>query len=58
MCHHRLGDAATARSCRHRAGRWLEEHRAALSADWLRELKAFQAEADAVLAQLPGQGKR
>jgi serine/threonine protein kinase/WD40 repeat protein len=55
MCHHRLGDAAKAKDCREQAVRWFEERRGKLkSADWADELTAFQAEADAVLAEPPG----
>jgi serine/threonine protein kinase/WD40 repeat protein len=49
MCHHRLGDAAKTRDCYDRAARWFRERKARLSATWVEELSAFQAEADALL---------
>jgi serine/threonine protein kinase/WD40 repeat protein len=49
MCHHELGDAAKAKECHDRAGRWFEERRGKLQASWIDELTAFQAEAKAVL---------
>ncbi|MGH7173210.1 MAG: protein kinase domain-containing protein [Gemmataceae bacterium] len=58
MCHHRLGDAAKARDCRERGKQWFQMHKGRLPAAWVEELTAFQAEADAVLAQPPGQGKK
>jgi tetratricopeptide (TPR) repeat protein len=58
MCHHRLGAAARARDCRQRGGDWLRQQRHRLHAITLRELTAFQAEADAVLAQPPGPAKK
>jgi WD40 repeat protein len=58
MCHHRLGDAVKGKDCHQRGKQWFLDHRWRLSADWLEELMAFQAEADIVLAQPPGQGKK
>jgi tetratricopeptide (TPR) repeat protein len=54
LCHHRLGDAARAKDCYDRAGKWFQEHRGKLPATWVEELTQFQAEADEVLAQPPG----
>ncbi|HXG09325.1 MAG TPA: tetratricopeptide repeat protein, partial [Gemmataceae bacterium] len=50
MCHHRLGDAAKAKECFDRAAQWGEQHWARLSPEHQQELKAFEAEAKAVLA--------
>ena len=58
MCHHRLGDAAKAKDCLERGKQWFQKNKARLPAGWLEELTAFQAEADAVLAQPPSQGKK
>jgi tetratricopeptide (TPR) repeat protein len=51
MCHHRLGDAARARDGYDRAARWFQESKARLPAAWVEELRAFQAEADALLGR-------
>jgi WD40 repeat protein len=58
MCHHRQGDAAKAKDCLERGKQWFQKNKARLPAGWLEELTAFQAEADALLAQPPGQGKK
>jgi eukaryotic-like serine/threonine-protein kinase len=58
MCHHRLGDAAKAKDCLERGKQWFRKRKANLSADWVEELTAFQAEAGALLAQPPGQEKK
>jgi tetratricopeptide (TPR) repeat protein len=52
MCHHQLGDAAKARDCYDRALRWRAEHKD-LSPEHAEELKAFQAEAEALLKVPP-----
>jgi hypothetical protein len=49
MCHARRGDAAKAKDCYDQAVKWMREREGKLRADWIPELKAFQAEADAVL---------
>jgi serine/threonine protein kinase/WD40 repeat protein/Tfp pilus assembly protein PilF len=51
MCHHRLGDAAKAKECYDRAARWFQEDATRLSPTWVEELRAFQAEAGALLRQ-------
>jgi WD40 repeat protein/Tfp pilus assembly protein PilF len=51
MCHHRLGDVAKAKDCLEAGRRWFREHKDKMPADWLQELSAFQAEAEAVLAR-------
>jgi hypothetical protein len=56
MCHHRLGAATKARGCRERAANWFQKHKGVLTADGIRELSEFQAEADAVVGKPPGQG--
>jgi tetratricopeptide (TPR) repeat protein len=48
MCHHHLGDAARARDCYDRALKWRHGHKG-LAAEHAEELKAFQAEAEALL---------
>jgi tetratricopeptide (TPR) repeat protein len=53
MCHHRLGDAATARDCYDRALRWFGEHRGELEAVHVSELIEFQTEAEQVLKLPP-----
>ena len=58
MCHHRLGDATKAKVCLERGKQWFQNNKTRLRAEWIEELTAFQAEADAVLAQPPGQGKK
>jgi Flp pilus assembly protein TadD len=57
MCHHRLGAAVRARDCRQRACDWLRQQ-GRLHPITRRELTAFQAEADAVLAQPPALAKK
>ena len=54
MAHHRLGHADQARACFDRAVRWLGNQQG-LSEQYVRELAAFRAEAEAVLA-LAGPG--
>jgi tetratricopeptide (TPR) repeat protein len=49
MSHHHLGDPAKARDHYDRAVRWCQESEARLPADLQQELKAFRAEAEAVL---------
>jgi tetratricopeptide (TPR) repeat protein len=58
MCHHRLDDAARAKDCHERGKQWFQKHKGKLSARWVAELAAFQAESESVLAQPPGQAKR
>jgi serine/threonine protein kinase/WD40 repeat protein/Tfp pilus assembly protein PilF len=58
MCHHRLGDAAKAKECRQLAADWFAKHKGRLSAVWIEELNAFQAEADNVMERQPGQEKK
>jgi tetratricopeptide (TPR) repeat protein/WD40 repeat protein len=48
MCHHRLGDPVMARDCYTRAVKWWREQKN-LPAQHAEELKAFQAEAEALL---------
>jgi len=54
MAQHRLGHNAEARSCFDRAVRWLAEQHD-LSEQYTRELAAFRAEAEAVLAGPAGE---
>ncbi|MFI5459894.1 MAG: hypothetical protein ACHRXM_31115 [Isosphaerales bacterium] len=54
MAHHRLGHRALARECFDRAVRWVGEQKT-LSAEYAKELAAFRAEAEAVLALPPGE---
>jgi uncharacterized protein HemY len=49
MAHHRLGHREEARACYERAVRWLGEQKSLTEHD-SKELTAFRAEADAVLA--------
>jgi uncharacterized protein HemY len=58
MCHHRLGDAAKAKDCHERGKQSFQKHKGRFPAGWLEELTAFQAEAESVLAQPPGKGKK
>jgi serine/threonine protein kinase/WD40 repeat protein/Tfp pilus assembly protein PilF len=55
MCHQRRGDAARAKECLAASQRWFQEHKDKLPAAWIQELSAFQAEAEAVLAERRGQ---
>jgi hypothetical protein len=54
MAHHRLGHRDVARGCFDRAVRWQREH-TGLEARQIRELSAFRAEAEAVLAGPAGE---
>jgi tetratricopeptide (TPR) repeat protein len=54
MARHRLGDASQARADFDRAVRWVNGQ-TNLSAEHAAELKAFRAEAEAVLADVPGE---
>jgi uncharacterized protein HemY len=54
MCRHRLGDAEGAKKDRDRAVAWMRDSGKTLSAVRTDELAAFQAEAEAVLAQPAG----
>ncbi|HTU91088.1 MAG TPA: tetratricopeptide repeat protein, partial [Gemmataceae bacterium] len=58
MCHHRLGDAAKAKDCHARGKQWFQDHKGKLPVGWGKELTAFQAESESVLAQPPGQAKK
>ena len=58
MCHHRLGDVAKAKDCLERGKQWFQKNKAKISTDWLKELTAFQAEAEAVLAQPSAREKK
>jgi tetratricopeptide (TPR) repeat protein len=53
MCHHQLGDPLKAKDDYGRAVRWCEENQAKLSAQQQEELKAFRAEAEALLRAPP-----
>jgi serine/threonine protein kinase/WD40 repeat protein len=53
LCHHRLGDAARARDCLEDGRRWFRTHKDKLPPEWVEELSAFQAEAEAMLAERP-----
>jgi uncharacterized protein HemY len=49
MCHHQLGEPAKAKDCYDRALQWVQgQHN--IPAQWVADLTAFQAEADALLA--------
>jgi hypothetical protein len=54
MAHHRLGHREQARSCFDRAVHWWNEHKG-LPEQYTRELSAFRAEAEAVLAGPAGE---
>jgi WD40 repeat protein/Tfp pilus assembly protein PilF len=54
MAHHRLGHREEARSCFDRAVRWLAEQKG-LNEQYAKELAAFRAEAEAVLASPSGE---
>jgi hypothetical protein len=54
MAHHRLGHREEARSCFDRAVRWLSEQKG-LNEQYAKELAAFRAEAEAVLAGTGGE---
>jgi serine/threonine protein kinase/Flp pilus assembly protein TadD len=58
MCQHRLGEATKAKDCRKRATTWFQNCKGRLAVAEIRELTEFQAEADAVLAQPPGQTRK
>src|SRR5262249_12053149 len=55
LCHHRLGDAAKARDCRARAQRWFDQKRPNPPRNWVEELTAFRAEAEAVITASAGE---
>ncbi|MCI0462922.1 MAG: tetratricopeptide repeat protein, partial [Gemmataceae bacterium] len=55
MCHHQLGATAKARDAYERAVRWCQENQGKLSAAHQEELKAFRAEA-AALMKMPSPG--
>jgi tetratricopeptide (TPR) repeat protein len=54
MARHRLGDAGAARADFDRALRWIEAH-PNLRPEWIAELRAFRAEAEALLAGPAGE---
>jgi len=54
MARHRLGDRAVARARFDRAARWVQDH-PKLRQEYLTELSAFRAEAEAVLAGPTGE---
>lgn len=51
MSHHQLGQGARARDCQERALKWMAEPSFPLTARQLEELKAYRAEAEALLAR-------
>ncbi len=53
MAHHRLGHHTEALSCKDRAVHWLGGQKN-LDAHYIKELSAFRVEAEAVLAESPG----
>jgi eukaryotic-like serine/threonine-protein kinase len=53
MCHHQLGDPVKAEDDYRRAVRWCEENQGKLSEQQQQELKAFRAEAEALLRVPP-----
>jgi hypothetical protein len=53
IAHHRLGHGAEARACYDRAVHWLGEQKTLSERD-TKELAAFRAEAESVLARPPG----
>jgi uncharacterized protein HemY len=47
MCHHKLGEPAKAKDCYDQALKWVQgQHN--ISSQWVADLTAFQAEADAL----------
>jgi hypothetical protein len=50
MCHHRLGEAAKARDCYHRAVECWQAKRTLYCGKHTEELNAFEAEAEALLS--------
>ncbi len=57
MCHHRLGDPARARDALQQARAWHDRQAARLEKEDVAELRAFRAEAEAVVAGEPGAGE-
>jgi Tfp pilus assembly protein PilF len=51
MCHHNLGDAAKAKDCFARGEDWFAKRKNRMNPLWMEELTAFQAEANALMAQ-------